>query len=104
MGFAAAVFASSARAEVPNDQGQGVTVTSRAYTEKTYEHKAPALEVDGNGVVTDEAAWIGWHSGQNNENAEWVKLEGEKQLSSTSTDGTSPNTEYVKIIHQKKNQ
>ncbi|MBO7560191.1 MAG: hypothetical protein J6T27_03480 [Alphaproteobacteria bacterium] len=80
VGFAAAVFASSARAAVPNDQVPGVTVTSRAYTEKTYEHKPEALTVDGTQI--EEAVWIGWNESQTgvapqaDSGKQWTKLQG----------------------------
>ena len=93
MGFAAAVFASSARAEVPNGQATGVTVTSRAYTEKTYEHKAEALGAAPQGAVdevAERAAWIGWHEGDGvsaDQTKQWVKLKG---------------TGYTQIVHDNK--
>jgi hypothetical protein len=115
VGFAAAVFAQSAMAVTPpteanpslsNEQVDDLkkTVTSKYYVNENFQERLQgnatnspdtALEEDSNGNVVEKAAFIGWNYGQNNENKEWVKLEGNKQINGT--------TEYVQIVHDNKN-
>ena len=48
VGFAAAVFASSARAEVPNGQTAKTTVTSKNYVDAKFQAKEKRVELTGN--------------------------------------------------------
>ena len=79
VGFAAAIFAASAHAE----QSDAQTVTSKQFTEATYEKKAEALSAGTGNDVAEGAAWIGWHEGQGvagDQTKQWVKLDNNTEL------------------------
>lgn len=97
VGFAAAVFAQSAMAVIPasseNENTQATykkTVTSKYYTNETFQGRETTGLAASGDSVTEKAAYIPWKYGQGGEPAEWVKISGKTQAGDQA---------YVEIVH-----